>query len=97
MNNLLIQFNGIDVTRENRAYIENCFQSIFSLAPSESSVKFNFFETPEGISGGVLIVSQIKTFTVDCQEKLLKDVMKMMNIQVGKELKEWKKERFKIA
>ena len=97
INNLFIQFNGIKVSGENRIFIENCFQSIFHLSPSDSSVSFNFFKTNEGFSGNILIVSQAKIFEADCDEVSIRKVMKVLSKKVHQQLSEWKNSRFKIA
>ncbi len=97
MRHLFIKFNGIVVNNENRMFIENCFQSIFSLAPSESTVSLNFFKTPDGFSGDLSIVSHTQNFEAGSEESTVLDVMKSLNSNVRNQLKEWKKQRFNIA
>lgn len=97
MNNLFVHFNGIDASSENRTFIENCFQTIFHLSPSDSSVTFNFFKTNEGYSGRILIVSQAKIFEAECDEDSLKEVMQGLRRKVHQQLSDWKDGRFEIA
>lgn len=96
MINLRIEFNGINVTPENKIYIEDCFQAIYSLSPSESSVSFTFEKNKDGFSGVAIIVSQIKSFKVSCQEDSLAAVMKTLNLEIRNSLVGWKKNRFDI-
>lgn len=97
MIDLRIKFNGITVTAENKIYIEDCFQAIYSLSPSESSVHFTFEKNNRGFSGVANIVSQIKSFKVSCQEDTLTGVMKTLNLEIRKTLVDWKKNRFDVA
>lgn len=97
MINLKIEFNGIIVTPENKLYIEDCFQAIYCLSPSESSVSFTFAKTKEGVSGVAIIVSQIKSFKVSCQADSLAGVMKALNLEIRDSLVDWKKNRFYVA